>query len=114
MAEWKSETVPLTHPISGAGDSSQKITSITLHEPNVEALELIQEAGFTEGAQPTVKQLRTAIAALARIDPDLLLTLHRDDFTKLAEKAVPFVTGSVEPSPPESSPSSSSTSSSQT
>lgn len=95
MAEWKTETVTLTHPIPAGEGSDQKITSITLFEPDVEALEKIEDLNFKEGEKLTVKQIRGAIAALSRLDDDVIRKLHRDDFNALGNAFPPLFSGSA-------------------
>lgn len=91
--EWKVDVVPLLHPIK-VGELS--LTEIALREPDLEALEMIEEAGFVLDQRPTVKQIRTVIQALSGQPIEVLRKLHRDDFTTLTERATPLVTGPSE------------------
>ena len=100
MAEWKTETVPLLHPIK-VGERS--VSELTLHEPNAGALEEMEEAGLfkgpaaaEEGADPdnvqlSIRQMRAMIQALTRETPQVIKSLHAADFTRLGEKAVPLL-----------------------
>lgn len=96
MSEWPEIKIPLAHPIK-VGELS--LTEIIMREPDVAAMEVIEEQGFQEGVKPTLKQLRAAIGALAKQPVEILNQIHRDDFTKLAEAAVPLIGGASESSP---------------
>lgn len=96
MSVWPEIKIPLAHPIK-VGELS--LTEITMREPDVAAMEVIEECNFVEGEKPTLKQLRSAIAALAKQPIEVLNQMHRDDFTKLAEAAVPLIGGASESSP---------------
>ena len=110
--EWKSTIVTLAHPIPVSEGSV--INAVTLREPDVEALEIIEDCGFVEGERPTVKQLRVAIVALSNLTEEQARKLHRDDFGKVCQAAIPFVSGSPEPSEKDSSTEPNSTASPQT
>jgi len=88
MAEWKKIVCQLAHPIK-VGELS--LTELTLFDPDVDAMEAIDELGMVEGQPISVKQMRGAIAALSRQPLDLIGKLHREDFTAVMEKAVPLL-----------------------
>lgn len=90
MAEWKTITVPLLHPIK-VGELF--INEFVLSEPDVEALELLDEAGFQDGVQPTTKQVRIAIEALCRQPYDVVKRLHKDDFASIGGQVAPLLNG---------------------
>lgn len=93
MPTWKEKTIALAHPIR-VGERS--IAALTLFEPNVDAMEAIEEIGFVEGQKATVKQMRAAVVALSRETPEAIGKLHRDDFAALAEAAVPLLSESTD------------------
>lgn len=95
MAEWKSKSVPLTHPIPEGEGSDKKITAITLFEPDVEALEKIEDLGIEAGKKLSVKQIRGAIAAMSRLDDDVIKKLHRSDFEALGNEFPALFSGSA-------------------
>lgn len=86
--EWKSVTITLLHPIK-VGELS--LSTITLREPDLEALEKIDDIGFEAGMRPSVRQLRLAIEALSGQETQILNRLHKDDFEALGEAAVPLL-----------------------
>lgn len=93
MAEWKTKTITLLHPIK-VGELS--LSSITLREPDLEAMEKIEEIGFEDGVQPTVKQVRLAIEALCGLDDQqlpLIKRLHKDDFAAVGAEVAPLLNG---------------------
>lgn len=90
MAEWKSKTIQLLHPIK-VGELS--LTEVTLREPDLEAMEKIEEIGFEEGVQPTVKQVRLAIEALSGLETDKVKRLHKDDFAAVGAEVAPLLNG---------------------
>jgi len=89
---WRSETVVLTHPID-AEDKSYG--AITLREPNVDALEAIEELGPFED-RLTVKQTRAMIALLGDLPNDVVGKLHRADFERIGEALGPLLEASPE------------------
>ena len=90
---WKTHTHSLLHAVNHEGRS---YSTITLSEPDADALEAIDELGIEEGKRPSVRQLKGFIAAIADT-PDIVGKLHRDDFIALQEIAIPLVSPPEEP-----------------
>lgn len=86
--KWADVTVTLTHPLL-YGERS--VTSITLREPDLEALEKLDDLGLKEDEKPTVRQCRAMIQALSREPDELLSKLHRADVLALVEAMAPLV-----------------------
>lgn len=85
MAEWKTLTVPLTHPIEG-------VNELRFQEPSAAALEEMADGGASGN------EVRAAIAMIAAMMVDeehkpIVRKLHRDDFRKITEALTPFVQG---------------------
>lgn len=93
-----------THTLTGPIDHEEKTYgAITVREPDVDALEEIEELGIEEGKKPTLRQLRGIISALADAPHEVIGKLHRDDFTALVELTVPLLGGSKSDAPQSSS-----------
>lgn len=86
---WQEVTHPLKFPVK-IGDA-EPIASISLYEPDVEALEAIDALGLKEGEQMTVAQLRGIVVALSRQPEAVIKKLHARDFKALGEEAVPLL-----------------------
>lgn len=86
--QWVEKTVPLIHPIDGP---EGKIESLTFREPDVEALERIEELDIQKGDRIKVRHLRVIAAALSRQPDDLIRRVHASDFEKVTEAIVPFL-----------------------
>lgn len=86
--DWKMKTVSLTHPIEN-GEGT--VREITLREPDVDALEQIEDLKLEEGKRPTTRQLRGVIAALADVSNEVVGKVHRDDLGALGEAVVPLL-----------------------
>lgn len=99
--DWKTETYTLAHPIKVGENMS--INTVTLREPDVDALEAIEAAGIKPGEPPTVKQLRAVLEALGSLSPAEVGKLHREDFQGVCEKLVPLLDPSQTSSTPEPS-----------
>lgn len=95
MAIWKSTKLTLVYPIAFDG---KDVTELTIGEPDVDAVEVIEEAGFKVGEPPTVAQLRAVIGALAHVPNELIGKLHRSDFQNAVEVATPLLEASLAPS----------------
>lgn len=87
---WKTATHILTHPVT-IGEKT--ISSVTLREPDVVALETIDSLGLSTGAETTVKQMRGLIEALADVSPEVIGKIHRSDFVALGEILGPLLVG---------------------
>lgn len=92
MIEWRTEKVPLDYPIT---DGDKTFTFIELREPDADALEAIEDAGFVEGIQPTNRQLKLSLQALSKWPMERIGRLHRKDFAKATAAVVPLL---LEPS----------------
>lgn len=98
--EWKSITHTLSHPVT-VGERSY--STVTLREPNVAAIEMVEESGLKAGVEPTNKQLRIAIMALSGLPAEVVREFHKDDFAEVVAAAIPLLLPTSEPSPTESS-----------
>lgn len=87
---WKTATHVLTHPVT-IGDKT--ISSVTLKEPDVNALEAIGDLGLAVGTEPTVRQMRGLVEALADATPEVIGKLHSSDFTALGVLLGPLLVG---------------------
>mgnify|MGYP001106100179 CR=1 FL=1 len=96
---WKTVTHKLKFPIEFDGE---KIEKITLREPDVEALEQIDELDIQPGKPIRVRQMRGMIAALGDAPDAALGKLHRDDLVALGELIAPLL-DSAEPETAEAS-----------
>lgn len=90
---WREASHALLFPIPAEGEA--KIASITIREPDSEALERIEGLGMTEGKAPTLKQTRGLIEALAGLPDGSLKKLHHKDLTALSEISGPFLEGAM-------------------
>ncbi|MEN5249909.1 phage tail assembly protein [Brucella pseudintermedia] len=87
---WKTKAVPLQHPIA-VGEKT--VAAITLREPDLNALEVIEGLGLADGVAPKLSQIRGIIAALGDQPDEVLGKLHRDDVATLTEALLPFLSG---------------------
>lgn len=85
---WKTVTHTLAYPVM-IGD--KRTSAVTLREPDVDALEAIEELGIEEGGQPKISQLRGMIAAMSDVSNEVIGKMHRDDLTGLGELLVPLL-----------------------
>src|SRR5579871_3651575 len=95
--EWKTETVQLLHPIElPGGPAGAKITELKFREPDAEALEYMEEAGFGTADRLTIRQIIVGLQALLvePMDKGIIRRLHRDDLMKLSAVIDPLVGGS--------------------
>lgn len=99
MMNWKTVTHNLKFPVDHEG---AKIEKITLREPDVEALEAIDELEIEPGKPIRVRQMRGMIAALGDAPDAALGKLHRDDLAALGELIAPLL-DSAEPETAEAS-----------
>lgn len=91
-AQWKTETHTFKYPVI-VDDTTY--TTITLREPDVDALEKIEALGVTDGSEPTLSQLRGTIAAVADLPNEVIGKIHRDDFLVLGEMIAPLLAGEL-------------------
>lgn len=96
---WKTVTHKLKFPLEFDGE---KIEKITLREPDVEALEQIDELDIQPGKPIRVRQMRGMIEALSDVPGDALKKMHSDDLTALGELLAPLL-GDAEPETAEAS-----------
>lgn len=94
--KWQATTVDLDYPVTV---DDRTYAEITLRAPNVEALERIEALGLSEGEPMTIGQTRQVIEALATVPPEVIGAVHRDDFARLAEVAVPLLDSSPASAP---------------
>ncbi len=85
---WKTATHVLSHPVV-MGEKT--ISSVTLREPDVEALEVVGDLGLSAGTEVTVRQMRGLIEALADVPSEVIGKLHRVDFAALGEIIGPLL-----------------------
>jgi hypothetical protein len=89
------------HPIEAEGKT---FASITLREPDVDALEAIDELGIEPGVRMKVRQVRGMLVILGDMPDEAVGKMHRDDFAKVSEMIVPLLDPpEEETSPPSSS-----------
>lgn len=88
---WKTVIHPLAHVINIDGKSFDRIT---LREPDVDALEAIEELGLKEGAKMGVKELRGVIGALSDFDDATVGKMHRTDMMAVGDIIAPLLSGS--------------------
>lgn len=86
--KWKEVRYALVYPVEG---EDGLLTEIVLREPDVEALERIDDISLAEGHKIKIAQLRAIIAALSRLPDETVKKLHKEDFTALGELAVPLL-----------------------
>lgn len=86
---WPEVTIPLRHPIKGVDGA--EITSLTFSEPDVEALERMEDLEPAEGERLKVRHLRAIAGALSRQPDDLIRRLRASDFTRVVEAMKPFL-----------------------
>lgn len=94
MAEWKTRTYTLKHPVTiGEGEATQTIREIVMREPDVEALERIQEAGGLDPEKDTmpIKTVVVIVSALSGIPESSIRKMHVSDFTGVAEDFGPLL-----------------------
>lgn len=88
--EWKTATHRLKFPIEFDGE---KIEKITLREPDVEALEKIDDLEIEPGKNLRVRQIRGIIAALGDVPADALGKMHKSDLEALGALIAPLLEG---------------------
>jgi hypothetical protein len=86
--KWSEISVPLKHPLI-AGD--QTITAVTLREPDLEALEKIDDLGLAEDGKPNMRQTRGLIEALSGLDGEIVKKLNRNDVLAIVEAMSPLL-----------------------
>lgn len=89
-AKWVTITVKLTFPITFGEET---ISSITLREPNIGAVEELDALSLKEGEAPTVEQSRKMIAILSGVSAEALKQAHTKDFAALVEAVTPLLEG---------------------
>lgn len=86
---WPEAHVDLDHPIpDGKGG---EIKRITFREPDVEALETMEELELVRGEPLKIRHLRIISAALSRLPNETIKKINSRDFTRLAEALAPFL-----------------------
>lgn len=88
---WKTVTHPLIHTINISGKSFDRIT---LREPDVDALEAIEDLGLKEGEPMGIKALRGVVVALSDFDNATVGKMHRADLMAIGEIIAPLLSGS--------------------
>lgn len=88
-AKWNEITIPLLHPIT-FGDRTY--SAITLREPDLEALEMLEDAKITPGSV-SIKQTGLMVKALSGVPDEVLKRLHTHDVSTLVEAMVPLLGG---------------------
>ena len=96
----------LKHPVEADGKA---FASITLREPDIEALEAIDDLAIEPGVRIKVRQLRSMIEILGDLPPEVVGKIHRDDFAKITVLVVPLLDAPEEEVSSTSSPSGAST-----
>lgn len=87
---WKIKAIALKHPIT-VGEKT--IAAVVLREPDLNALEAIEELALKDGVPPSVAQLRGIIVAIGDQPDAIVGKLHRDDFAAITEEIAPFLSG---------------------
>ena len=85
---WKTATHVLKFPIA-IGDKT--IAAITLREPDLEALEIIDDLGIEAGKAVKVRHLRGLIEALGDAPSEAVGKLHCSDLAALGELLAPLL-----------------------
>ena len=88
--DWPKVTVKLDFPLIIDPATGATISEITLSEPDVDKLELIDAIGFDEEAKPKVAQTRELIAILSGVPAEALRKLNIRDFKRVGEAAGPL------------------------
>ena len=88
VATWRTVEHKLIHPVAGADGN---VSSVIFKEPDIEALEKIDDLNIMEGKPLKVAQIRGIIGALSGLPDEVLKRIHRDDFAALGDKAVPLL-----------------------
>jgi hypothetical protein len=86
--DWKTQTHTLAHPIK-VGD--REIKTVTMREPDIDALEAIEELDIEQGKPLKVKHMRGIIVALSDLTHEEAGKLHRDDLAGLGEFIAPLL-----------------------
>lgn len=109
MADWKKATITLAYPVTVAGVTRSEVT---IREPDLEALEVVQELGITEHflldddgkpqrdedgspllKNPTIKEMRKVLTVISDLPNEFIGKLHRDDYMKVAGAMLPLLFG---------------------
>ena len=85
---WNSVNILLAHPVSGPDGA---VFIVTMREPDIEALEKIDNLGITSDKPMKVSQIKGVIVALTGLPEAVVNRIHRDDFTAIGEAAVPLL-----------------------
>jgi type II secretory pathway component PulC len=91
--DFRTETYHLRFPIV---DDGALHTTITLREPDVDALEKIDDLDLVEGGRPKIRQMRSMIAAVADVSDAVIGKLHRNDMIALGELLAPLLEAPAE------------------
>lgn len=86
--DWKTASHELKFPVEMEGS---KVTKITLREPDVEALEAIDELGIEPGKPMRIKHIRGIIETLGDAPAGTIGKLHRTDIAALGELLGPLL-----------------------
>jgi hypothetical protein len=95
---WPTMTVTLEHPVTD--EDGAEIAAISFHEPDVEALERLEEIDAAEGERLKVRHLRFIAAVLSRQPDAVIRKVHAKDFAKIVEAISPFLEYVVKAAPP--------------
>jgi|GEM_PF-2270197 len=87
--KWPDATVALTHPVKGA--DGEDITALTFLEPDVEALERLEDLDVQDGERIKIRHLRYIAAALSRQPDEVIKRINARDFAKVTEAITPFL-----------------------
>jgi len=85
---WKTVTHALKYPVNAGGAT---ISAIVLREPDVDALEAIEDLGIVPGETLKVRQIRGIILALSDQPDTVIGKLHRSDLSELGNLLAPLL-----------------------
>lgn len=90
--DWKTKTIPLTRPVEMPDG---KIEEIMIREPDVEAIEAIEEMDLPTGAASKkklkVSQIRRMVEILSDAPDGSVQKMHPEDFQKVAREVTSFL-----------------------
>lgn len=89
---WKTITIPLAYPIEDvSGDTPRTIDKVTISEPNLDQLTVIEELDIAPNTRPSMRQIKEIISALSGLSPEVVGKFHRKDVTTVGNAAVPLL-----------------------
>lgn len=91
--DWKTKTVSLAHPIK---IGERTVREIKLREPDVDALEQIEDLKLEPGKRPTIRQIKGMVVAMGGEPAEVIGRVHRTDMEALAAAMFPLFTGEEE------------------